>query len=214
MPVWHWMWDLVTSLQICLLLVNVKRSQKNFHRPWPRVALCNSHAALRAAALSASSWITSVDSSPSGGVCSQVTISAHQHGFCALPGLWWTVKSNSSSNVDQVLMNLSHLKHNDRYTHQICWPLGRGTAWLWPKQWPDTNLVAGQFFPVCDRASEVQQMICSCTHCTCTKIAPKPRVEALVYSQIDKSKSGKAVIGALVSRCLSCTKAFWHARAQ
>ena len=41
----------------------------------------------------------------------------------------------------------------------------------------------------------------------CTRIAPRPAVEALVYNRNGRLKSGKAVIGLVVRRVLRRSKA-------
>ena len=49
-------------------------------------------------------------------------------------------------------------------------------------------------------------MILSFLSCTCTKMAPKPKVEASVYNQKGRLKSGNAVMGVIVSKWLSLVK--------
>ena len=50
-------------------------------------------------------------------------------------------------------------------------------------------------------------MILSFPSCTCAKMAPKPKVEASVYNWKGKLNSGYAVMGAVISKCLSLVKA-------
>ena len=60
----------------------------------------------------------------------------------------------------------------------------------------------------------MQQMMRSLPSRTCAKIAPRPAVEASVYRRKVWLKSGKAVIGLVVSSVLRRSKAAWQSSLQ
>ena len=77
-----------------------------------------------------------------------------------------------------------------------------------------SNLVAGYAFSAWLREREAQQMMRSLPSLTCERIAPRPAVDASVYSRNGKLKSGKAVIGQVVRRVLRRSKASWQSGPQ
>ena len=56
----------------------------------------------------------------------------------------------------------------------------------------------------------MQQMMRSLSSQTCAKIAPRPAVEASVYRRKAWLKSGKAVMGLMISSVLRQSKAAWQ----
>ena len=73
-----------------------------------------------------------------------------------------------------------------------------------------SNLVAGYAFSAWLREREAQQMMRSLPSLTCARIAPRPAVDASIYSQKGRLKSGKAVMGLVVRSVLRRSKDSWQ----
>ena len=64
------------------------------------------------------------------------------------------------------------------------------------------------------REREAQQMMRSLPSLTSARIAPRPAVDASVYSRKGRLKSGKSVMGLVVRSVLRRSKASWQSELQ